>query len=104
MGDIGWVSPLLRMKQTGPSKGRELAGICWLIYNGVVSYRFNNYLNVGGIIQSLEGLNEKKKSCRKKEFIFFLLNCLSWDIHPSFPWCSWFSGLQSWTELQHWLS
>lgn len=39
------------------------------IVNGVVSYRFNNYLNVGGIIQSLEGLNGKK-SCRKKEFIF----------------------------------
>ena len=40
------------------------------IVNGVVSYRFNNYLNVGGIIQSLEGLNEKKKVAGRKSLYF----------------------------------
>lgn len=41
------------------------------IVNGVVSYRFNNYLNVGGIIQSLEGLNGKKKKVAGRKSLYF---------------------------------
>lgn len=48
----------------------EVIYLIFKIVNGVVSYRFNNYLNVGGIIQSLEGLNGKKKVAGRKSLYF----------------------------------
>ena len=53
------------------------------IVNGVVSYRFNNYLNVGGIIQSLEGLNGKKKKLQEERVYIFPAELLELG-HPSF--------------------
>ena len=56
-----------------------------------------------GIIQSVEGLYGTK-SWKKEELISACIIAWAGTLILFCPWCSWYSGFQTWTELHHWLS